>query len=126
MGIEYYDLHSGSAAGFGMRFAVVVLANWRISHMLAAEDGPWEVFARLRNRLGSSAMGRLMDCFGCVSIWTAAPLCIFLSRALPDVFFCWLAVSGAAFLLELVRPQPLLIQPAAETAKDESAHGMLR
>lgn len=126
MGIQYYDLHPGSAAGFWMRFVVTVLATWRISHMLASEDGPWEVFARLRYRLGSSRMGALMDCFGCVSIWVAAPISLFLSRALPDVFFCWLAVSGAAFLLELLRPQPLLIQPAAETAKDDSHHGMLR
>jgi hypothetical protein len=126
MQIEYYDLNAGSAAGFWMRFVLVVLANWRVSHLLVAEDGPFEVFARLRNRLGSSRMGALMDCFGCVSVWVAAPLSLFVARALPDLFLCWLAVSGAAFLLELLRPQPLLIQPAVETAKDESLHGMLR
>jgi hypothetical protein len=128
--MEYYDLHAGSAAGFWMRFVLATLATWRISHLLVAEDGPWEVFARIRRRFDSSAMGGLMDCFGCVSIWVAAPLSLFVSRVLPDIFFCWLALSGAAFLLELMHPAPLVIEPLSqsnsETAKDDTSYGMLR
>ncbi len=122
MKLDYYDLHAGTTSGFWIRFVLVTLASWRISHLLVVEDGPWEVFARLRRRLGASAMGRLMDCFGCVSVWVTAPFSLFLSRTVPDVFFCWFALSGAAFLLERMSPEPLVIQPDYETTKGENLH----
>jgi hypothetical protein len=126
MGIEYHDLQAGSAAGFWVRFVLAVLATWRVSHLVVSEDGPWEILARLRQRLGSSSMGRLMDCFGCVSIWVAAPISLFIFRRLPELFLCWMALSGAAFLLERLRPESVLIEHISETDKDGTAHGMLR
>jgi hypothetical protein len=120
MTIENVDLQTGSVTGFWIRFVLGMLTTWRISHLVVSEDGPWEIFARLRQRLGSSAMGRLMDCFGCVSIWVAAPISLFIFRRLPDLFFCWLALSGAAFLLERMHPEPLVIESIPDTAKDDS------
>ena len=38
-----------------MRFywlALGILAVWRVTHLLHAEDGPWDVLYRLRRRLG--------------------------------------------------------------------------
>ena len=126
MGREYYDLHSRAAAAFAIRFVLGTLATWRASHLLASEDGPWEIFARARRRMRSWSMGPLLDCFGCVSLWVAALVSLFLSRALPDVLLCWFAVSGAAFLLELMRPQPVVIETAPESSKEEVTDGMLR
>ena len=34
------------------RFLLAALATWRLAFLLAREDGPWHIFARLRNRLG--------------------------------------------------------------------------
>ncbi len=45
------------------RFALSVLAVWRVTHLLAREDGPGDVVYRLRRRLGETTLGRLMDCF---------------------------------------------------------------
>ncbi len=56
------------------RFAVASLAAWRVTHLLAEEDGPGEVVLHLRERAGTSEFGSLMDCFGCLSFWVAAPL----------------------------------------------------
>jgi len=126
MAIAYSDIQSGTDTGFWIRFVLSVLATWRISHLLVSEDGPWEIVARLRQWLGASAMGRLMDCFGCVSIWVAAPMSLFIFQRLPELFVCWLALSGAAFLLERMRPEPLVIERISDTAKDDSTHGMLR
>jgi hypothetical protein len=126
MAIEYYNLQTGSAAGFWIRFVLCILTTWRISHLLVSEDGPWEMFARLRQQLGSSPVGRLMDCFGCVSIWVAAPISLFLSRRPADLFLCWLALSGAAFLLERSHPEPLVVESISEPAREEKTHGMLR
>ena len=125
MPIEYHDLHTGSATDFWIRFVLSTLTTWRVSHLLAAEDGPWEILARLRMRIESYGFGKLLDCFGCVSIWVAAPLSLFLSRALPDIFLCWLALSSAAFLLERTGPQPLLIE-AQQNEESEVPHGLLR
>ena len=104
------------ALGFWPRFVLAALSTWRISHLLTGEDGPWEAIARLRRKLGNSAVGRLMDCFGCVSIWVAAPISFFLVRRLPELFFCWLALSGAALLLERLHPEPILIEKISDTA----------
>lgn len=133
-----YALHSNTAAAFWIRFVLAALATWRLSHLLASEDGPWEIFARLRRWPGDSVFGRMMDCFGCVSIWVAAPISFFVLRRLPDLFFCWLALSAAAFLLERLHPQPNpdpvvierisenAVEPISESEKEDSSHGMLR
>lgn len=56
-----------------MRFALTSLAVWRITHVLAEEDGPADTVLRLRARLGPGQLGELMDCFYCLSVWVAAP-----------------------------------------------------
>jgi hypothetical protein len=88
-----------------VRFCLAALAAWRITHLLAAEDGPAGVVARARGRLaesrfGSGPVAELADCFGCLSMWVAAPLVPFVARRRSEAPVCWLALSGAAFLLE--------------------------
>jgi Protein of unknown function (DUF1360) len=82
-----------------MRFGVAALATWRVSHLLASEDGPGEVIARAREKLGDSQMGQLMDCFQCTSIWVAAPFAFYVAKKPVDRFAAWLALSAAACLL---------------------------
>ncbi len=83
-----------------MRFALAALATWRVTHLLAEEDGPGEVVLRVRARLGESWAGTLMDCFACMSMWVAAPLGVAAVRRRRDAPLAWLALSGAACLLE--------------------------
>lgn len=82
------------------------LAAWRITHLLAAEDGPAAVVAKARSRLGSGPAGELADCFGCLSVWVAIPLIPFVTRRRAEAPVCWLALSGAAFLLERLTAEP--------------------
>ncbi len=97
-----------SELGFWTRFALSVLAVWRVSHLLAREDGPWDLIYRLRRRMGDSTLGRLMDCFYCLSLWVALPFVFFVVGAWFDRAVVWLALSGAACLLErwTERPTP--------------------
>jgi len=44
---------------------VASLAVWRVTHLLNAEDGPWDLAARLRARLGDGPLGRMLGCFYC-------------------------------------------------------------
>jgi hypothetical protein len=82
------------------RFCVGALATWRITHLLAAEDGPADGVVRLRVRAGEGLLGSLMDCFYCLSVWTAAPVAAAVAPRRRDVPLTWLALSGAACLLE--------------------------
>ena len=50
---------------------VGILATWRVTHLLWAEDGPWRIVALLRRRAGTGFWGGLMDCFNCLSLWVA-------------------------------------------------------
>jgi hypothetical protein len=84
----------------GLRALAAALACWRVTHLLALEDGPGGVVLALRRRLGDSALGRAMDCFLCLSIWVAMPLATLLAGNLVSWLVATLAVSGAACLLE--------------------------
>jgi hypothetical protein len=63
-----------------------VLAAWRITHLLNAEDGPWN----------------LLDCFYCLSLWVAAPLACLLGDGWKQRLLLWPAISGGAILLQKV------------------------
>ena len=79
---------------------VGTLVVWRITHLFAAEDGPWDLLARLRCALGSGFFGRLSDCFYCLSLWVAAPCAVLLAETTKDRAWLWLALSGGAILIE--------------------------
>ena len=90
-----------------------VLGVWRITHLLNAEDGPGNVFVRLRRLAGLRFWGNLLDCFYCLSLWVAAPFAYFLGRAWVERVLLWLAFSAAAILLERVTSrQADLARPA--------------
>lgn len=59
--------------------------------------------ARLRGAAGSGMLGRMMECFYCLSLWIAAPLAAPLATGWLHFFLLWPALSGAAILLEQAR-----------------------
>ena len=109
-----------------MRFVVAVLATWRVTHLLANEDGPADLIVRFRARLGHGLVGKLMDCFDCLSLWVAAPVGLFVSQNPLQWLLVWLALSGAACLLEHAVQKPVLIQPMPQTTPGDTDYGMLR
>jgi hypothetical protein len=102
-----------SEASLWTRFGLAVLATWRVTHLLASEDGPADIIVRFRALLGQSIVGKLMDCFNCLSLWIAAMAALFLSRRPLEWLFCWLALSGGACLLERMG-QESVIQPMSQ------------
>ena len=81
-------------------FLITALAVWRLTHLLAKEDGPFDIIYSLRKKAGKSFWGKLLDCFYCCSIWTAFPFALWISLGWTDILMHWLALSGAACLLE--------------------------
>lgn len=104
-------MYGVSDAGEWFRFVISALAVWRLTHLLAAEDGPWNLLLRLRLSLGSTAMGAMMDCFNCLSLWIALPFAFFIAGGWAERLAAWLAVSGAACLANRLMREPLVIQP---------------
>jgi hypothetical protein len=80
-------------------FVLAVLATWRLTHFLVAEDGPFDAVVRIRARLGDSVFGRAMDCFYCSSLWIAAPLALATACTPGQWSLTWLGLSGGACLL---------------------------
>jgi len=95
------------------------IALWRATHLLQAEDGPWDLVARLRRRAGTGFWGSLLDCFYCLSLWLAAPLAGWLGDSAAERLLLWPALSGAACLLErataAARPSPVTYYEDPET-----------
>jgi hypothetical protein len=81
---------------------VVLLAVWRITHLLWGEDGPGDIFVRLRRLAGETFFGHLLDCFYCLSLWIALPFAWFMGIGWPQRFVLWFAFSGGAILLQRV------------------------
>jgi hypothetical protein len=102
------------------------LALWRIAHLLVAEDGPFDISARLRRRAGQGLWGRLLDCFYCLSLWLAAPLALVIGATWRERLLLWPALSAGAVLLQRVLLERSGNPTAPYWEDSEVSHGMLR
>ena len=98
--------------GVWFRFLICGLAVWRLTHLLAAEDGPWDLVVRLRRALGAGFLGRMMDCFNCLSLWASAPFALWVVSGWVERLVAWLALSGAACLANRWgKEEPIVFAP---------------
>ena len=79
---------------------VAVLSVWRLTHLLQAEDGPWDAVVKLRQFAGSGVLGKLMDCFYCLSLWLSMPFGYALAEGWSERVMLWLALSAGAIFLQ--------------------------
>jgi hypothetical protein len=119
--VAEHSISTASTAGATARFALASLATWRVTHLIAEEDGPADIVVRARRRAGESWTGELMDCFYCLSVWVAAPFAFVVSRRPREAPLVWLALSGAACLLEQATKEP---RPAGDEEGEDD--GLLR
>ena len=103
-----------------------ILGGWRITHLLHAEDGPWNLLVRLRRWVGAGFWGNLLDCFYCLSLWIAAPFAFFIGEEWSERFLLWLAFSAGAILLERVTNRSDDALPALYLEDKEDQDVMLR
>lgn len=93
-------------------FPIAALGVWRVTHLLVAEDGPWNIVARLRQGAGSRFLGKLLDCFACLSLWVSIPFTLVLERMWLERVLLFLGLSGAALLIERLLPKDCGVPPA--------------
>ena len=79
-----------------------LLTVWRLTHLLNAEDGPWDVVVRLRRAAGTGFWAGLLDCFYCLSLWMAAPVAHLIGTSWMERVLLWPALSAGAILVERV------------------------
>jgi hypothetical protein len=94
-----------------IRFTLSALAVYRVTLLVAREDGPWGVFRRLRSSLKESAAGRLLGCVNCLSVWISLPLAPFVGNSWVEQVVAWWALSGAAVLVDRATRDPFEIEP---------------
>jgi hypothetical protein len=108
------------------RFALCSLAVWLVPHLFAGESGLWDMIGRLRSTLGSSALGRLMDCHYRLSLLISLPPAIWLSSGWIGFLIQWLALSAVACLLERATQRPhrrLRVSPVPTSFLDKVING---
>ena len=99
-----------SPTEFWINFVLAALAVWRVAHMLVHEDGPKGLISQLRALAAGTEFGRALECVGCMSLWLALPASVWVSRRFSEFIPTWLALSGAAFLLERIGGEPLIVE----------------
>jgi hypothetical protein len=95
-----------------LRLTIAALATWRLASLFVNEDGPFDVFYRLRAWAGAiesgsdavpvTNLGKLLSCLWCASVWTGA-LCAGLALLPPPWWYIGLAplaLSAVALLLD--------------------------
>jgi hypothetical protein len=103
------------------RLLLGVLAVWRFTHLLQAEDGPAGLIATLRRKAGAGFWAELLDCFYCLSLWIALPVACWVGKSTTERTLLWFAISAGAILLERsTAPQAGWSAPLYFEDKEES------
>ena len=100
-------------------FIIAALAVWRITHLLQAESGPFDLFLKLRKGMAIIRFGELANCFYCLSIWIAIPFSYVVGSGWTERVMLWPALSGAAILLERATGQTPVAYFEEEELSDE-------
>ncbi len=95
------------------------LAVWRITHLLNAEDGPWDLLVDLRRLAGNGLWGSVLDCLYCLSIWVAAPFAFWLGESWKETLLLWPALSAGAILADRIIAKPTRELPPAALYHEE-------
>jgi hypothetical protein len=96
---------------FPIRLLVAVFACYRLSQYLPFDDGPWDIFEKIRilcardyDQKGNptNSLGKFVRCPFCIGVWMAI-ICVVLvlyPSVLGDLFLLWQGIAGAAAFLE--------------------------
>lgn len=85
-------------------FILAAFATYRVSRMLAQEDGPFDALTRVRARAGQQTwIGRGLHCIWCLSFWVALAVACGLaaqgSILWRDLWLVWLGLAGGGIAI---------------------------
>lgn len=82
-----------------------ILAVYRISYLVAKEDGPFDLFMRIRHKTDSfdppsDWIGRGMRCILCISFWLSLIPAVGLFRGdVMEIISGWFGIAGGVLVL---------------------------
>lgn len=87
-------------------YLLSLLGVYRAAHMVTREDGPFDIFATLREKIGQENwIGRGLHCTNCVSFWLSLVMMewlFFVGLTAPEQnLITWLGLAGGALVLHL-------------------------
>ncbi len=84
-----------------MALGLSVLAIYRLSYLIAKEDGPFDLFIALRHRAGQhNWFGRGLHCVLCISFWISFLPAFWLFWSRPvNVVVGWFGIAGGVLIL---------------------------
>ncbi len=89
-----------------LELALVILTVYRLALMVTTEDGPADVFRKIRAMALHYAEGtwveRGLHCPLCVGFWLSVFGSTWVSSDMPSFFLGWFGIAGAQALLTLL------------------------
>lgn len=87
-------------------YPLALLGAYRVAHAITLEDGPFDIFASMRDEIGQATwIGRGFHCTNCVSVWVSLAMTewFFLLGLIPVGYslIFWLGLAGGALVLHL-------------------------
>jgi hypothetical protein len=80
-------------------FILAALATYRLSRMIADEEGPFAIFTKLRGAYPPTDwVGRGLECIMCVSFWVALPIALYIDWTWTAPL-TWLALSSVTVII---------------------------
>lgn len=77
-----------------------IFAVYRVAHLLATEEGPFEICTRWRNLwIKDDWIGRGMRCPLCIGFWLAWVAAVMIAPDWHSLFWYWLGIAGAQLFL---------------------------
>lgn len=79
---------------------ICALAAWRVTALLAYEEGPFRLLTKLRKTLAYLGLHRLATCFHCIAFWVSIGIVVSMfewSWGMPVMI---LAIAGAVSIVE--------------------------
>jgi len=93
---------------------ILGLVVWRISYALSTENGPFEIFRRLRKLSNPDAASGLiflalrpLTCFNCLVAATGSGAALLIKKGWLLFLVSWLAISAVALIIDLGVNPPL-------------------
>ena len=86
-----------------MNMIIDSLVVWRLTHLLQAEDGPYDIIFNMKKRLKVGGFWfELTKCFLCLSVWIGMGVSLLRVGFHLYLIPYGLALSSAAILLQLI------------------------
>ncbi len=88
-------------------FIISCLAVWRLTSLLAEEEGPWDLLIKFRFRITGKLLGlKGASCVWCMSIYIssvfAALACTFEGVPWSEFPVWWFGLSGGAIMIHTI------------------------